>query len=40
VLLHPHHNWFMMYSHKEADIQQALDVADEAFGIVKAEFGD
>jgi glutamate-1-semialdehyde 2,1-aminomutase len=39
VLLHPHHNWFMMYSHKEADIQQAVDVADEAFGVVKQEFG-
>ena len=39
VLLHPHHNWFMMYSHEEADIQQALDVADEAFGVVKQEFG-
>ena len=40
VLLHPHHNWFMMYSHEETDIQQALDVADEAFGVVKKEFGD
>jgi glutamate-1-semialdehyde 2,1-aminomutase len=39
VLLHPHHNWFLMYSHEEADIQQALDVADEAFGVVKQEFG-
>jgi glutamate-1-semialdehyde 2,1-aminomutase len=39
VLLHPHHNWFMMYSHEEADVQQALDVADEAFGVVKQEFG-
>jgi hypothetical protein len=29
-----------MYSHEEADIRQALDVADEAFGVVKKEFGD
>jgi hypothetical protein len=28
-----------MYAHQEADIQQALDVADEAFGVVKREFG-
>ena len=39
VLFHPHHNWFLMYAHREADIQQTLDVADEAFGVVKKEFG-
>jgi len=39
VLFHPHHNWFLMYAHQEADIQQALDVADEAFAVVKREFG-
>jgi glutamate-1-semialdehyde 2,1-aminomutase len=39
VLLHPHHNWFMMYSHTEKDIEQALEVADEAFGVVKQQFG-
>jgi glutamate-1-semialdehyde 2,1-aminomutase len=39
VLFHPHHNWFLMYAHKEADIQESLDVADEAFGVVKREFG-
>jgi glutamate-1-semialdehyde 2,1-aminomutase len=40
VLLHPHHNWFMMYCHEEADVQQALDIADEAFGVVKKQFGN
>jgi glutamate-1-semialdehyde 2,1-aminomutase len=39
VLFHPHHNWFLMYAHKEKDIEQTLDVADEAFGVVKKEFG-
>ncbi|MDJ0763673.1 MAG: aminotransferase class III-fold pyridoxal phosphate-dependent enzyme [Myxococcota bacterium] len=39
VLFHPHHNWFIMYAHKEKDIQQALDVADAAFAVVKREFG-
>jgi hypothetical protein len=29
----------MMYGHKEKDIAQTLDVADEALGIVKKEFG-
>jgi glutamate-1-semialdehyde 2,1-aminomutase len=39
VLFHPHHNWFLMSAHREADIQQSLDVADEAFSVVKKEFG-
>lgn len=39
VLLHPHHNWFIMYAHKEADIARTLDVADEVFAIVKKQFG-
>ena len=39
VLLHPHHNWFLMASHEEEDIRQTLDVADECFAIVKRQFG-
>ncbi len=39
VLLHPHHNWFLMAAHTEADIDRALDVADTCFGIVRKEFG-
>jgi len=39
AILHPHHNWFLSYSHKEADILKTLDIADECFGIVKKEFG-
>ncbi len=39
VLFHPHHNWFICYTHTDEDIDKALDVADEAFAIVKKEFG-
>jgi glutamate-1-semialdehyde 2,1-aminomutase len=39
VLLHPHHNWFIMRSHTPADIQKTLDVADDCFKLVKKEFG-
>jgi glutamate-1-semialdehyde 2,1-aminomutase len=40
VLLHPHHNWFIMRAHQEADIRQTLEVADACFAIVKKEFGE
>jgi glutamate-1-semialdehyde 2,1-aminomutase len=40
VFLHPHHNWFISAALKETDIQQALKVADEAFAVVRAEFGN
>ena len=39
VFFHPHHNWFMSAAHTEADIEQALTVADEAFAVVREEFG-
>ena len=39
AFFHPHHNWFLMSAHQKRDIQQSLDVADEAFGVVKKEFG-
>jgi glutamate-1-semialdehyde 2,1-aminomutase len=39
VFFHPHHNWFMSAAMSEADIEQALAVADEAFAVVRAEFG-
>lgn len=39
VFFHPHHNWFMSASMSEADIEQALATADEAFAVVRAEFG-
>ena len=40
IIYHPHHNWFIIATHTDADIDKALDVADECFSIVKAEFGD
>jgi glutamate-1-semialdehyde 2,1-aminomutase len=39
ILFHPHHNWFMCYGHKEADVAKSLDVADEVFGMVREQFG-
>jgi glutamate-1-semialdehyde 2,1-aminomutase len=39
VFLHPHHNWFLTAAHSEADIRRTLDVADAAFGEVKAQHG-
>ena len=31
VYLHPHHNWFISYAHKEADIEETLEKAAETF---------
>jgi len=39
VFLHPHHNWFMSAAHTTTDIEQALAMADEAFAVVREEFG-
>ena len=39
VFLHPHHNWFLMTAHTERDIDQTLAVTEEAFKIVKAQYG-
>ena len=39
AFLHPHHNWFMSAAHTADDIQQTLDIADEAYKIVKEQFG-
>jgi glutamate-1-semialdehyde 2,1-aminomutase len=39
VFFHPHHNWFISAALKERDVEQALRAADEAFAIVKSEFG-
>jgi glutamate-1-semialdehyde 2,1-aminomutase len=39
AFFHPHHNWFMSAAHQERDVDAALAVADEAFAVVRAEFG-
>ncbi len=39
VLFHPHHNWFMSAAHGETEIEQALAIAEEAFAVVRGEFG-
>jgi len=35
VYMHPHHNWFLSYAHKEPDIDETLDIAREAFREVR-----
>ncbi len=40
VYLHPHHNWFLSYAHKEADVDETTQKAAEAFREVKETFGD
>jgi len=35
-----HHNMFLSAAHTEADIQKTIDVADQAFQIVKEQFGE
>jgi glutamate-1-semialdehyde 2,1-aminomutase len=34
VFLHPFHNWFLCAAHTEADIDELLEAADAAFGVV------
>lgn len=38
VFLHPHHNWFISAAMTENDVAHALNITDEAFAAVKAEF--
>ena len=35
-----HHNWFISTAHTDRDIEQTLAIADEAFKVVKAQYGD
>jgi glutamate-1-semialdehyde 2,1-aminomutase len=37
VLFHPRHLWFVGYAHTREDIEQTLDIADEAFRIAGSE---
>lgn len=37
IYLHPHHNWFISYGHKDGDIQQTLDASRNVFGEMAAE---
>jgi glutamate-1-semialdehyde 2,1-aminomutase len=37
---HPHHNWFMSTAHTDKDVEETLDASEEAFKIVKQQFGD
>jgi len=37
---HPSHNWFISAAHQPQDIAATLDAAEEAFKVVKKEYGD
>ena len=37
VYLHPHHNWFISYAHKERDIEETVERAREVFGELARE---
>lgn len=37
VLFHPRHNWFISAAHTPADVEQAVAVAEECFGILAEE---
>jgi glutamate-1-semialdehyde 2,1-aminomutase len=37
AFLHPHHNWFMCAAHSDQDIADTLKLADQAFGVLRAE---
>jgi glutamate-1-semialdehyde 2,1-aminomutase len=39
VFFHPHHNWFLSAAHTKTDIERTFDVADEAYRVVKTNFG-
>jgi len=32
AFFHPHHNWFLCAAHTEADVDQAIAIADDALG--------
>lgn len=40
VFVHPHHNWFLCAAHGPAEVDRALEAADEAFASVRSIFGD
>jgi glutamate-1-semialdehyde 2,1-aminomutase len=37
VIFHPHHNWFISAAHTPDDIEQAVRIAEECFGILAKE---
>ncbi|TFH04406.1 MAG: aminotransferase class III-fold pyridoxal phosphate-dependent enzyme [Spirochaetales bacterium] len=39
IYLHPHHNWFISYAHKEPDIRQTLEMARTTFREMAARLG-
>ncbi len=39
AFIHPHHNWFTSVAHTDKDVEDTWKIADQAFKIVKQEFG-
>jgi glutamate-1-semialdehyde 2,1-aminomutase len=39
IYFHPHHNWFISAAHTERDIEQTLNVTEQAFAAVAKQFG-
>ncbi len=39
AFFHPSHNWFISAAHTDEDLEKTFKYADEAFAIVKKEFG-
>jgi glutamate-1-semialdehyde 2,1-aminomutase len=37
AFLHPHHNWFMSAAHSSQDITTTLELADQAFAVLRAQ---
>jgi glutamate-1-semialdehyde 2,1-aminomutase len=40
ILFHPRHMWFISHAHRPSDIEQTLEVADAAFGVVARRHAD
>jgi glutamate-1-semialdehyde 2,1-aminomutase len=39
LIVHPRHNWFLCGAHTDADIERALEITNDAFGVVRERFG-
>ena len=40
IFFHPRHNWFLSAAHSEEDLRRTLEVTDEAFKVVRGQFGE
>jgi len=40
IFFHPHHNWFISAAHEKEDIEKTINIANEAFAVVKKTYGE